>query len=134
MGRWAMLAVTGAYLAEVGTGVPWFKAGEICTPEDCTGIVFPGADKGFGSLGPDTGVYADGSGAPSFWVVLACECQLMYLAEAYRCGIIAPAFGDEYAVGDANPGGRFDPLKLSEKADLEELKIKELKHCRLAMF
>ena len=31
------------------------------------------------------------------------------------------------------PGGRFDPLKFSEKVDMEEMKIKELKHCRLAM-
>ena len=28
---------------------------------------------------------------------------------------------------------RFDPYKFAETGDLEELKIKELKHCRLAM-
>ena len=126
-GRFGMLAVTGAWAAENGTGVPWFKAGEICTPDDCTGIVFPGAENGLGALAPE------GSGLPSFWNVLAFETITMGLAEAYRTGLTEPAF-DELTVGDASPGGRFDPLKLSESGDLEELKIKELKHARLAMF
>jgi len=45
-GRWAMLGVNGAWAAENGTGIPWFKAGELCTPDDCTAVAdkFPGAN------------------------------------------------------------------------------------------
>ena len=50
---------------------------------------------------------------------------------AYRTGLSDPVF-DELTVGDVSPGGRFDPLGLAESGDLEELKIKELKHCRLS--
>ena len=44
-GRWAMLGVTGAWAAENGTGIPWFTAGTLCTPDDCTAVAdkFPGA-------------------------------------------------------------------------------------------
>ena len=75
----------------------------------------------------------EGSGYPSFWAVLAIEVVLVGLAEAYRTGLSDPVF-DELTVGDVSPGGRFDPLGLAESGDLEELKIKELKHCRLSMF
>ena len=37
-GRWAMLGVTGAWAAENGTGIPWFTAGTLCTPDDCTAV------------------------------------------------------------------------------------------------
>merc|ERR1719164_52700 len=103
-GRWAMLGVTGAWASENGTGIPWFKAGELCSPDDCTAV----ADKFPGAIAP---LAPEGSGFPNFWAVF-----------------------DELSVGDVNPGGRFDPLEFSSKYDLEELKIKELKHCRLAMF
>ena len=56
-GRWAMLGVTGAWAAENGTGVPWFKAGELCGPDECTNFVFPGA---IAPLAPE------GSGFPNF--------------------------------------------------------------------
>ena len=117
-GRWAMLGVTGAWSAEVGTGVPWFKAGELCTPDECTNFVFPGA---VGPLAPE------GSGFPSFWNVIIIEIFTVGLAECYRTGIVENPFPE------LTVGGRFDPLGLSESQDLEELKIKELKHCRLAM-
>merc|ERR1712216_311080 len=40
----------------------------------------------------------------------------------------------ELEQGDIYPGGRFDPLNNLGMGNLEELKLKELKHCRLAMF
>jgi hypothetical protein len=125
-GRFAMLGVTGAWASENGTGIPWFEAGALCTPDDCTAS----ADKFPGAVAP---LAPEGSGYPSFAAVLGIEIVLMGLAEGYRTGVIDPVF-DELTVGDANPGGRFDPLNLAESNDLEELKIKELKHCRLAMF
>merc|ERR1740121_3166014 len=125
-GRWAMLGVTGAWAAENGTGIPWFKAAEYCQPDDCTAI----ADKFPGAIAP---LAPEGSGFPSFWAVIGVEIVTMGLAEAYRTGLVDPAF-DELTVGDANPGGRFDPLNLAESGDLDELKLKELKHCRLSMF
>jgi len=64
------------------------------------------------------------------------------LAECYRTGIIAPAF-TELPLEDPYPGGRFDPLGFSSQNQtraslagdfpLEELKIKEIKHARMAM-
>jgi len=33
-------------------------------------------------------------------------------AEAYRTGVLDPVF-DELSVGDAYPGGRFDPIGLA---------------------
>merc|ERR1739848_309667 len=64
--------------------------------------------------------------------VLIVEVIAMGLSEAYRTGLLEPAF-DEIETNDPSPGGRFDPLGLAESGDLEELKIKELKHCRFAM-
>merc|ERR1711990_401323 len=124
-GRWAMLGVTGAYSAEVGTGIPWFEAGKLCSPDDCTAV----ADKFPGAVAP---LAPEGSGFPSFYNVLIVEIIAMGLSEAYRTGLLEPAF-DEIETSDPSPGGRFDPLGLAESGDLEELKIKELKHCRFAM-
>merc|ERR1712216_912450 len=62
-GRWAMLGVTGAWAAENGTGIPWFTAGTLCTPDDCTAV----ADKFPGAVAP---LAPEGSGYPSFWNVL----------------------------------------------------------------
>ena len=100
-GRWAMLGVTGAWAAENGTGIPWFTAGTLCTPDDCTAV----ADKFPGAVAP---LAPEGSGYPSFWAVLAIEVVLVGLAEAYRTGLSDPVF-DELTVGDVSPGGRFDP-------------------------
>jgi hypothetical protein len=125
-GRWAMLGCAGAWGAEVGTGIPWFKAGALCTPEDCTAMssIFPGQVI---DLAPE------GSGFPSFYNVLAFEVITIGLAEAYRTGLIESCF-PELEVGDLHPGGEhFDPLGLADTFDLDEMKVAELKHARLAM-
>jgi len=125
-GRYAMLGCAGAWGAEVGTGIPWFKAGALCTPEDCTAMssIFPGQVI---DLAPE------GSGFPSFYNLLGFEVVTMGLAEAYRTGLIGAAF-PELEVGDLHPGGEhFDPLGLADTFDLDEMKVAEIKHARLAM-
>ena len=125
-GRWAMLGCAGAWGAEVGTGINWFQAGSVCTPEDCTHIQFPGEVI---PLAPA------GSGFPNFYIVLGGTVLMMGLSEAYRTGLIEPVF-DELTVGDVHPGGEhFDPLGLAENPsfEFERMKIAEQKHGRLAM-
>merc|ERR1712057_128956 len=124
-GRWGMLGVTGAWASENGTGIPWFTAGTLCTPDDCTAVgQVPGRRRPVG--------------AGRLWLPVLLERfdhrnHLGWRCRSYRTGMVDPVF-DELSVGDVSPGGRFDPLSLAESGDLEELKIKELKHCRLAMF
>mmetsp|Transcript_27663 Transcript_27663/g.33583 ORF Transcript_27663/g.33583 Transcript_27663/m.33583 type:complete len:330 (-) Transcript_27663:490-1479(-) len=138
-GRWAMLGCAGAWGAEVGTGVPWFKAGALCTPDDCTALnsIFPGQVIPLNPLGE-----------VNFWAVVAIEIAVFATVESYRAGwnqaesLNRPWMKDgtqktweDYKAGDLHPGGvHFDPLGLSEKFDLEEMKVAELKHARLAMF
>lgn len=125
--RWAMMGTAGAWGAEVGTGVPWFQAGALCTPKDCTAVnnIFPGQ---IISLAPE------GSGFPSFFLVLGIEVVAIGLAECYRTGLIGNCF-PELQVGDTHPGGEhFDPLGLGKDPEiLAEYKLKELKNGRLAM-
>jgi len=126
-GRWAMMGCAGAWGAEVGTGIPWFQAGKVCTPADCTAVnsIFPGQVL---ALAPE------GSGFPSFYNVAGGTFIMMFLSEAYRTGILGAAF-PELEVGDLHPGGEhFDPLGLAESQDLDRMKLAELKHARLAMF
>eukprot|EP00232_Nephroselmis_pyriformis_P002221 CAMPEP_0182913504 /NCGR_PEP_ID=MMETSP0034_2-20130328/38077_1 /TAXON_ID=156128 /ORGANISM="Nephroselmis pyriformis, Strain CCMP717" /LENGTH=266 /DNA_ID=CAMNT_0025050231 /DNA_START=28 /DNA_END=828 /DNA_ORIENTATION=- len=131
-GRWAMMGCAGSWAGEVGTGTPWFKAGALCTPDDCSAVntIFPGQ---VWALGPTIGdkVY------PNFYNVLFSEIVLIGLAEAYRGGLIDPAF-PQLTVGDLHPGGpNFDPLGLSDSQfgrGFETMRIAELKHARLAMF
>ena len=119
---WASLAPGPPKTAPASRGSPRVP----CTTDDCTAV----ADKFPGAVAP---LAPEGSGYPSFWNVLIIETILVGGAEAYRTGMVDPVF-DELSVGDVSPGGRFDPLSLAESGDLEELKIKELKHCRLSMF
>ena len=77
--------------AENGTGIPWFTAGTLCTPDDCTAV----ADKFPGAVAP---LAPEGSGYPSFWNVLIIETILVGGAEAYRTGMVDQPF-DELSVG-----------------------------------
>merc|ERR1712225_216734 len=95
-GRWGMLGVTGAWASENGTGIPWFTAGTLCTPDDCTAV----ADKFPGAIAP---LAPEGSGYPSYYAVIGIEIVAMGLAEAYRTGLTDPAF-DDVPLNDPSPG------------------------------
>lgn len=66
---------------------------------------------------------------------------LMGAAEIYRTGLqpfgeaekIPFPFPELEGAAKSYPGGRFDPFGLSTKYDVEDLKLKEIKHARLAM-
>jgi len=124
-GRFAMLGVTGAWAQENLVGTPWFMAGEECTFDKCTIS------------------YLNNSFSPSYegalLGIIFLEIVLMGGAEGFRTGLLENPF-DDVVAGSVFPGGRFDPLNFSEGKDanffgedLDTLKIKELKHCRLAM-
>ena len=124
-GRFAMLGVTGAWAQENLVGTPWFMAGEECTFDSCS----------ISYLNNKFEASYDGA----LLGIIFLEIVLMGGAEGYRTGLLENPF-DDVTAGSVFPGGRFDPLNFSEgKAanffgeDLDTLKIKELKHCRLAM-
>ena len=105
--------------------MPWYETGALCTPSSCLeNYYFPGA---IAPLAPGRA-----QGLPSFWAVLAFEVIFVGLAGPTAAALRAPRASLSADVG-VYPGGRFDPFKFSEKVDMEEMKIKELKHCRLAM-
>ena len=113
--RWAMLGVAGIISSETLAGVPWFKAGELMLQ-----------DGGLDYLGNPSLVHAQNVVATLFVEVL-----VMGAAEAFRAGggPVPPFEGSMY------PGGNFDPLGLGDDPDtLAELKVKEIKNGRLAMF
>ena len=113
----AMLGLLGCVVPEVIFDQPWFSAGSTILSEE-----------GLDYLGRESLVHAQ-----NIIATVGIQVVLMGLAEAYRASGNGPA-GSVTGEEKLYPGGFFDPLNLgADPEQLSDLKVKEIKHGRLAM-